>query len=115
MREVIFYRTISGSCPVQEFLDSLWGKQANKVAWGLRLVRQLPRVPRQYFKKLVGTAEIWEVRVDVGSDTIRLLGFFDDGNLIVLTNGFVKKSHQTPQSEIGLAEHRRNDYLKRKK
>lgn len=44
----------------------------------------------------------------------RLLGFFDDGNLVVLTNGFVKKTQKTPTEQIVLAEQRKKEYLRRK-
>ena len=56
MIEIQFYRTAAGACPVEEFLDSLNGKQAQKVLWVLRAVRELPQVPKQYFKKLEGPA-----------------------------------------------------------
>ena len=113
MREIIFYKTRGGDCPVEEFLDSLSAKQAKKVTWVLQLVESFVMVPVQYFKKLEGTKDIWEVRVDVGNDTFRLLGFFDHGNLVILTNGFAKKSQKTPSSEIALAEQRRKDHLSR--
>ncbi|HEX9928047.1 MAG TPA: type II toxin-antitoxin system RelE/ParE family toxin, partial [Pyrinomonadaceae bacterium] len=60
---------------------------------------------------------IWEVRVDFGNDAFRLLGFLDGGKMIVLTNGFAKKTQKTPASEISLAERRKKDYQsgKRKK
>ena len=115
MREIIFYKTPSGGCPVEDFLDALQAKQAKKVTWVLKLVETLEMVPIQYFKKLDGTSGIWEVRVDFGSDTFRLLGFMNKGNLVVLTNGFAKKSQKTPASEIDLAEMRRKDYLSRGK
>ena len=115
MREVIFYKTASGKCPVEEFLDSLTGKQADKVTWTLSLVEDLQIVPKRYFKKLIGTDDIWEVRVEFGSDIFRMLGFFDSGNLVILTNGFAKKTQKTPQNEIVVAEERKRDYLTRKK
>ncbi len=62
MREIIFYRMESGRCPVEEFLDSLNSKQAKKVAWVLQLVEELEVIPVQYFKKLVASDDIWEVR-----------------------------------------------------
>ena len=108
-------RTSSGSCPVEEFLDGLASKQAQKVVWVLRAVRELPRVPQQYFKKLEATDDLWEVRVEFGGDAFRLLGFWDSGSLIVLTNGFAKKTQKTPEREITLAEQRKRDYLSRKK
>ena len=72
-------------------------------------------VPKQYFKKLEGTEEIWEVRADFGNDAFRLLGFWDEGQLIILTNAFAKKSQKTPAGEIRLSEQRRADYLNRKR
>jgi phage-related protein len=113
MREIVFYRSANHRSPVEDFLDSLTAKQARKVTWVLQLVETLERVPIQYFKKLEGTDGIWEVRADLGRDTFRLLGFFDKGNLVILTNGFAKKSQNTPVSEIKLAEQRKTDYLTR--
>jgi phage-related protein len=115
MREIQFYRTPSGSCPIEEFLDSLTAKQAQKVAWTLKAVRELNRVPSSYLKKLDGTDGIWEVRAEFGGDAFRLLGFWDSGALIILTNGFAKKTDKTPAREIALAEERKRDYLSRRK
>ncbi|WP_293131717.1 hypothetical protein [Okeania sp. SIO3I5] len=58
MREILFYKTDSGYCPVEDFIDSLSGKQAQKVLWVLRLVEELDSVPSQYLKKLVNTNDI---------------------------------------------------------
>ena len=63
---------------------------------------------------MVNTDDIWEVRVISSSNIFRLLGFFDEDNLVILTNGFIKKTQKTPKKEIKLAEERKNDYLKRK-
>lgn len=114
MREVRFYATESGDSPIEEFLDSLTGKQAQKVVWVLKLVEDLESVPRQYLKKMVGTDDIWEVRIQVGNNIFRLLGFFDGNQLMILTNGFAKKTQKKPRREIALAEQRKNDYLKRR-
>ncbi len=114
MREIRFYRNDTGNCPVEEFLDRLDPKQAQKVAWVLKLVKEMPRVPRQYLKKLEGGDELWEVRAEFGGNAFRLLGFWDSGNLIILTNGFAKKTQKTPSREIELAAQRRRDSLNRK-
>jgi phage-related protein len=113
VREVIFYKTKNGKCPVEDFLDTLTSKQAKKVTWVMSLVETLEMVPKQYFKKLESTDGIWEIRVGIGSDTFRLLGFMYGGDLVVLTNGFAKKSQKTPASEIAIAEERRKDHLAR--
>ena len=115
MRRTQFYTTASGRCPVQEHLDTLPDKTVRKIAWVLRAVRDLERVPANYLKKLVNTDDIWEIRVDVGRNTFRLLGFFRGRELIILTNSFQKKSQKTPQGEIRLAEERKADYLSRRK
>jgi phage-related protein len=115
MRTVNFYRLPSGNSPVEEFLDSLTGKQAQKVLWVLQLIEELDVVPRQYFKKLVDREGIWEVRIQFGNDIFRLLGFFDGGALLILTNGFAKKNQKTPPQEIALAIHRKEEYQARRK
>ena len=114
MREVLFYRTKSGNCPVEEFLDGLNGKQAQKVIWVLHLIEELEVVPSQYLKKLVGTVELWEVRAQHGGDTFRLIGFFEGRQLLVLTSGFAKKAERIPRQEITLAEKRRQDHQSRR-
>ncbi len=115
MRKIIFYKTLKGHSPVEDFLNSLTDKQAKKVAWVLRLVRDLNFVPKEYLKKLVNTNDIWEIRIQSGSNIFRILCFFCKGNLIVLTNGFAKKTQKTPTKEIKLAEKRKQEYLLRNK
>ncbi len=101
--------------PVEEFLDSLSDQHAQKVAWVLRLVEQLDRVPEQYLKKMSGSHDIWEIRAQAGGNSYRLLGFFVGASLLILTNAFAKKQQRTPAREIDLAIRRRQDYLKRRK
>jgi len=114
IRTIEFFITANGKKPVDEFLESLSTKEAKKVFWVLRLVKELTPVPTEYFKKLQNTDGIWEVRATHGNNAFRLLGFFDNGNLVILTNGFAKKTQKTPTEEIELAEKRKKDYLRRK-
>ncbi len=113
-RRVIFYKTANGKCPVQEFLDSLPGKVAQKITWVLKLLEDLDIVPSLYFKKLVGTEEIWECRIQFGSNAYRIFCFFLNNSVVVLTHGFVKKSQRTPPNEIARAEVYRRDFLRRR-
>jgi phage-related protein len=113
-KTVIFYRTADGKCPVQEFLDSLSGKAAQKVAWVMSLVEDLNVVPSTYFKKLVSTEEIWECRIQLGSNAYRIFCFFDGNSVVVLIHGLIKKTLKTPQREIDQAETYRRDYLQRR-
>jgi phage-related protein len=99
IREITFYKTFSGKSPIEEFLDTLSSKQAQKVIWVLNLIENLEIIPRQYFKKMVNTDDIWEVRVKMGSNIFRILGFFDGSKLIVLSHAFQKKhkKHRSKQ------------------
>lgn len=115
MRTVYFYRLPNGRSPIETFLDSLTGKQAQKLLWVLQIIEELESVPQQYFKKLVDSEGIWEVRIQYGNDIFRLLGFFDSGSLLILTNGFAKKTQKTSPQEIALAIRYKNDYLARRK
>ena len=114
VRTIRFYRTASGRNPVEEFLDSLSDRDAQKVTWVLRLIERLDLVPQQYFKKLVGTGDLWEIRAQIGGSNYRLLGFFDGPQLLILTSGFAKKQQKTPLQEIELAGRRRADHLQRR-
>ena len=116
MREVIFYETVNGKKPVEEFLDSLTPKEAKKVAWVLKLFEDpnFQELPSQFFKKLTNTDDIWEVRVSVERKAIRILGFFDGNDLIVLAHAIVKKTQKTPKKAIVIAQKRKKDYFSRK-
>jgi hypothetical protein len=63
---------VDGHYPVQESIDSLPGKIAQKIVWVLKLLEDLEMVPSSYFKKLVGTEEIWECRIQFGSNAYRI-------------------------------------------
>jgi phage-related protein len=113
MKRLDFYRLESGRCPVEEFLDGLPDRQVKKILWVLRIVRDFDPVPSQYFAKLSTKDDIWEVRVQVGGDMFRLLGFLHQSDLIILTSVFQKKTQKTPRHEIELAAARKRDYLER--
>lgn len=110
-RKVFFYQNSENNCPVADFIDNLSSKQAKKIHWVIRLIRQNEIIPSLYLKKLNSTNEIWEIRIQSGGNIFRILGFFDKRNFIA-TNIFCKKSQKTPISEIFLAEQRRIEYNK---
>ena len=114
MKKIIFYETISGKCPVEDFLDTLSSKQAQKTAWVFSLIEELPLVPTKYFKKLVNTNDIWEVRINFANDIFRFLGFLDGSKIIILNHAFQKKSQKIPRKAIKKAEARKKEYFKRR-
>lgn len=114
MREIKFYHLENGKCPVEDYLDTLADKQVEKVFFVLRLVETLDFIPQKFFKKLESTDDLWEIRVQLGNNIFRFLGFFDGSKLIVLNHAFTKKTQKTPKNEIKLAEQRKADYFSRK-
>ena len=66
----------------------------------MQLIRVTRQVPEKYIKHIEGTKGLYEVRVEVGSNIYRIFSFFDKGNLVVLGNGFQKKTQKTPKQEI---------------
>ncbi len=114
MNEVHFYKTESGDCPIEQFLNSLTGKQAQKVLWVLQLLGDASVPPAQYFKRLPDTDDIWEVRVPMGHDIFELLGFMDE-QLMVLNHAFQNPTEKNQlQEEVKIAESRKQEYLNRK-
>jgi phage-related protein len=71
-------------------------------------------IPEKFFKHLEGTDGLFEIRIKAGSDIFRIICFFDEGNLIILLNGFQKKSVKTPKREIEKAERLKNNYYEDK-
>ena len=78
------------------------------------MVRFEKRIPKKFFKHLEGTGGIYEVRVITTFKSIRILCFQDKGDLVVLTNCFVKKTQKTPKKQIKLAERLKDEYLNEK-
>jgi phage-related protein len=77
----------------------------------LDLVRYEQQIPTKFFKALANTNGIHKIRVITTFKSIRILCFYDEGNLVVLTNCFVKKTNKTPKTEIKLAERLKEEYL----
>ena len=66
-------------------------------------------------KKMTNTNDIWKVRIQSSNNAFRLMCFKFKKEIIILTNGFHKKSQKTPRNEILLAEKRKADWLRRNK
>ena len=78
-----------------EFWDFYYSQRTDiqdKIDWTIGLVRSLRMIPEKFFKHIEGTDGLFEIRVKVGSDIFRIFCFFDEGNLVILLNGFQKKT-----------------------
>lgn len=82
--------------------------------WTLQLISSIDRVPKKYFDHMAGSSGIFEIRVEVGSDIFRVFSFFDKRKLIILLNGFQKKTQKTPKNELELAEKLKKQYFDEK-
>ena len=69
----------------------------------IEAIETLERVPGNYLKMLNGTNGLYEARIKLGSNIWRVFCFFDSGKLVILLNGFTKKSQKTPKNEIDKA------------
>jgi phage-related protein len=97
-RTIIFYKDY-----FQTFFKKQNKKVKAKIVWTFDLIEDLQRVPETYLKHLENTDGLYEIRVQYGSDIFRIFCFFDEGQLVVLANGFQKKTQKTPKQEIELA------------
>jgi len=84
----------------ENFLAAQVQKVRAKILWTFLLIEEVQHVPENYLKHLEGTDGLYEIRVQLGSDIFRIFCFFDEGKLIVLANGFQKKTQKTPKQEI---------------
>ena len=109
LREIFYYKNY-----YLDFFDSLKPEVRKKFNWTLQLISTIERVPKKYFDHITNSTGIYEIRVEVGSDIYRVFSFFDKGNVIILANGFQKKSQKTPKGEIELAEKLKKEYLDEK-
>ena len=113
MKIIKFYKMPSGKSPIEEFLDSLSSKEAQKIIWVLNLIEEMDHISTKFYKQLSNCDGIIEVRAQVGKNNFRLLGFEDKDTFVILTNGFKKKDQKVPKSEISLAQKRKDKYLTR--
>ena len=109
-RSIIFYKS---------YFDSFFRKQKQKVKdkiiWTFDLIEELQRVPETYLKHIENTDGLFEIRIQQGSDIFRIFCFFDQGQLVVLANGFHKKTQKTPKKEIEKALKIKKEYESEKR
>ena len=99
----------------EEFLSKQRQKVRDKIVWTFLLIEEVQQVPETYLKHLEGTDGLYEIRIQLASDIYRIFSFFDEGKLIVLANGFQKKTQKTPKQEIVKALKIKNEYYESKK
>jgi phage-related protein len=109
-RTIIFYKDY-----FEEFFIKQRQKVKDKIIWTFDLIEEIQNVPETYLKHLEGIDGLYEIRVQSGNDIFRIFCFFDEGKLIVVSNGFHKKTQKTPKKEIEKALKIREEYYEDKK
>ena len=108
MREILTFKRY-----YLDFYDQLEEKAQEKVDYALMLLKRQSRISARFLKHLEDG--IYELRAVYGSNTYRILFFFDEGNIVVLLNSFKKKTTKTPRAEINLAKRLRREYYESKR
>ncbi len=96
------------------FFNKQRQKTKDKILWTFRIIENQRIIPVEYFEHLTGTDGLYEIRVKQGSDIFRIFCFFDEGKIIVLANGFQKKTQKTPKTEIEKALKIKKEYEQEK-
>ena len=95
VREVIAYQNY-----FEDFLLQQPKKVQDKIFKIIEAIETLERVPVNYLKAMEGTNGLYEARIQLASNIWRVFCFFDSGKLVILLNGFQKKTQKTPKGEI---------------
>lgn len=108
-RTIIFYQN-----HFIDFYKELNPKVKEKVKYVLELIKQVKRVPEKFLAPMTGYEGLFEIRIEYQSNIFRVFCCFDQGQLIVLFNGFQKKSQKTPKTEIERAMKLKTEYFENK-
>ncbi len=97
-RQIIYFKNY-----YFDFFDKQSEKVKDKIDYVLFLITVADRIPKKFFQYLEGTNGLYEIRVEYQGNIFRIFCCFDEGNLVVLFNGFQKKSQKTTKSELDKA------------
>ena len=112
MYQAIFYWDERGEVPVRNLMESLPDKMRQKIAAWIELLEQEgPSLRRPYADKV--QEKLYELRVRLGSDNIRVLYFFFLKDKIILLHGFRKKDWKIGRNDLNIAERRMHDFIGR--
>ena len=98
-----------------EFYQNQDTKVKEKIQYVFELIKQVEHVPEKFLKHLSGTNGLYEIRIAYKSNIYRIFCCFDKGKLVVLFNGFHKKTQKTPKKELEKAKKLMELYFEQKK
>jgi phage-related protein len=109
IREVVAYKNY-----FEDFLLEQPIKVQDKIFKIIEAIETLERVPSNYLKAMDGTNGLYEARIQLASNIWRVFCFFDNGRLVILLNGFQKKTQKTPKNELEKALRLMKEYYQEK-
>ena len=109
-RQIIYFKNF-----FKDFFNSQTEKVKAKIDYVLFLISVAERIPGKFFKYLEGTDGLFEIRIEFESNIYRIFCCFDEGNLVILFNGFQKKSQKTSRKELDKAIRIKKEYFREKK
>ncbi len=98
-----------------DFYQAQDNKVKDKIQYVFELIKQIDKVPEKFLKHITSTEGLYEIRIEYQSNIYRIFCCFDEGNLVILFNGFQKKTQKTPLSEINKAIALKKEYFNNKK
>jgi len=109
IRQIVFH----GDCFL-DFYKNLDPRVKSKIQFVFELIKQVERVPKKFLSPITGYKGLFELRIEYQSNIFRVFCCFDQDRLVVLFNGFQKKTQKTPKKEIEKAIRLKNEYFKLK-
>lgn len=109
-RQIIFYKHYF----IDFYLEQT-EKVQEKIEYVFKIIRTVQNVPKKFLDHMTGTDGLYEIRIEFESNIYRFFCCFDKGNLVVLLNGFQKKTPMTPKKEINMALKLKDEYFNLKK
>lgn len=96
----------------KDFFDTLDKGTQEKILYGLLLLKTQDRIPTKFVKFL--RDGLYELRIEWQGNIYRIFFCYDKGNIVILFNGFQKKTQKTPEIEIKKAIKLKKEYYERK-
>jgi phage-related protein len=109
-RELIYFKNY-----YWDFYNAQKEKVKDKIDYVLFLITVADRIPKKFFDQITGYEGLFEIRIEFESNIFRIFCCIDEGNLVILFNGFQKKTQKTPKKEIERAERIKEEYFEYKK
>ena len=98
----------------KEFRNTLGREALKKLYQVLTLIMMVKVVPARFLKAIEGRKGLFEIRVEQGNNIYRVFCCFDEENLVILFNGFQKKTQKTPIEQLDKAEALMKKYFDQK-